>query len=69
MSDVLRDTDGGEHVHPSPDQPLPGSAAARLSCTTRVNPPAALADETTPARGGTAHPARRVVVPSGHEPL
>ena len=69
MSDVLRDTAGGEHVRLGTDQPLPGSAATRLTCTTRATPHWALADVTTPARGGTAHPARRGVVPSGHAPL
>ena len=69
MLDVLRDTDGGEHVLLGMDQPLPGPAAARLTCTARAGPPRALADETTPVRGGTAHPAHRVVVPSGHAPL
>ena len=69
MVDVLRLTDGGEHVRTPLDQPLPGPAAVGLACTTRATPLRALVEVTTPVRGDTAHPARRVVVASGHAPL
>ena len=69
MMDVLRLTDGGEHVRTPLGQPLPGPAAVGLDCTTRATPLQALVEMTTAARGDTARPARRVVVASGHASL
>lgn len=69
MPDALRLTDGGEHVRPTLDQPLPGPAAVVPTLHREGHLPPALVEVTTPPRGDTARSARRVVVLSGHAPL